>query len=128
MCVCGLSSKWQTPVNNTHTDMPTAKQHMVLQHHQHEHHLYPQPQHQQEGHKDAWHQFEGLVFALIFIHVAAFGFWAYLLYKSRAARADTAKGGNKAAAGAAGSTAAGTFGKSPKDILKAYQKAQLGKA
>jgi hypothetical protein len=101
--------------------MPTKQRHVVLTHSEH---LYPQPQHQQ--HKDAWHQFEGLVFALVFIHVAAFAFWCYLLYKSKASRAEAAKGGLKAAAAAA-ATAVGD-GKSPKDILKAYQKAQLGKA
>lgn len=103
-----------------------SKQHVVLPHSQH-HQLYPQ-QHQPASHKDAWHQFEGLVFALVMIHVAAFAFWCYLLYKSKAARAEaagTGKGGVKAGAAAA-ATAAGV-GKSPKEILKAYQKAQLGK-
>lgn len=102
--------------------MPT-KQHVVLPHQQH--HLYPQHQ-QQQQHKDAWHQFEGLVFALVMIHVAAFAFWCYLLYKSKAARADAAaKGGART-----GKPAAATGGdwKAPKDILKAYQKAQLGKS
>jgi hypothetical protein len=101
--------------------MPT-KQHVVLPHSEH---LYPQ--HTQ--HKDAWHQFEGLVFALVMIHVAAFAFWCYLLYKSKAARAADGsgpKGGVKAGAAAA-ATAAGDW-KTPKEILKAYQKAQLGKA
>lgn len=101
--------------------MPTI-QHVVLPQNQH---MYPQ--HQQ--HKDAWHQFEGLVFALIFIHVAAFAFWCYLLYKSKAARSEAAKGRAKSSTGAAAAaaTAAGDW-KSPKEILKAYQKAQLGKA
>lgn len=101
-----------------------TKQHVVLPQTQH---LYPQ--HQQ--HKDAWHQFEGLVFALIFIHIAAFAFWCYLLYKSRASRAEKAgnvKAGGKAGSAAAAGTAAGGDWKSPKEILKAYQKAQLGKA
>lgn len=100
----------------------TTKQHVVLQHN---HQLYPQ--HQQQ-HKDAWHQFEGLVFALVFIHMAAFAFWAYLLYKSKSARADAAAGGKGGVkAGAAAVATAVGVGKSPKEILKAYQKAQLGK-
>lgn len=75
--------------------------------------------------KDPWHQFEGLVFALIFIHMAAFAFWCYLLYKSRAKRADNSSGGSKGSKPAAAPQA---DWKSPKEILKAYQKAQLGKS
>ena len=100
-----------------------TKQHVVLPQTQH---MYPQHQHEQ--HKDAWHQFEGLVFALIVIHVAAFAFWCYLLYKSRASKAEAASGAKGVKAGAAAAATAAGGIKSPKDILKAYQKAQLGKA
>jgi hypothetical protein len=120
------------------------KKHLVLQHHQHAHELYPQHNHpahaahQQQAQHDAWHQFEGLVFVLIFIHMAAFAFWCWLLYKSRASKAAAAaenggrgsSGGRQALAGGAprpGAAAAGE-GRTTRDILKAYQKAQLGKA
>lgn len=76
--------------------------------------------------RDPWHQFEGLVFALISIHVAAFAFWCYLLYKSRVKRVDNSSGGSSSK-GSRPATAAADW-KSPKEILKAYQKSQLGKA
>jgi hypothetical protein len=80
--------------------------------------------HNQHHSKDPWHQFEGLVFALIVIHMAAFAFWCYLLYKSRSKRAEGSSSGSSRGKSAAGQ---GEW-KSPKEILKAYQKAQLGKA
>lgn len=87
-----------------------------------------------EGHKDAWHQFEGLVFVLIGIHVAALAFWGYLLYASRerkrAKLAAAAKSGAKAGGGggASGSAVAGGADwRTPKEIMRAYQKQHLGK-
>lgn len=80
--------------------------------------------HEHSHSKDPWHQFEGLVFVLIFVHVAAFAFWCYLLYKSRAKRNEASSSGGSSGKAAGKAVAAG---RSPKDILKAYQKAQLGK-
>lgn len=74
--------------------------------------------HEEQTHKDPWHQFEGLVFILIGIHVAAFAFWCYLLYKSkRNAKDSSAKPADSS-----------SDWRTPKDILRAYHKAQIGKS
>lgn len=70
------------------------------------------------GHQDAWHQFEGLVFILVAIHVAAFAFWCWLLWSSRKA---------KEAAASAAASASAAPGRSTRDVLRAYHKTTLGK-
>jgi hypothetical protein len=85
--------------------------------------------------KDAWHQFEGLVFVLVAIHAAAFGFWCWLLYSSRRNNNASTKqqqqqaggsgGVDGARSGLGGSSSAGN--RSTRDILRAYHKSTIGK-
>jgi len=93
------------------------------------HSMHPLPgMHQTHPHhSDPFHQFEGLLMALVFIHVAAFVFWFYLLYVSKRKKALAMESvSNSAAAQKL------TDWRSPKDVLKAYQKKQkkqlMGKA
>ncbi|GBF95469.1 hypothetical protein Rsub_07819 [Raphidocelis subcapitata] len=71
-------------------------------------------------HQDAWHQYEGLIFFLAAIHVAAFAFWCWLLASSRKAKA--AEGVTPSA-----SSAALAAGRTTRDVLRAYHKSSLGK-
>lgn len=87
----------------------------------------------QASHKDAWHQFEGLVFVLIGIHVAALAFWGYLLYASRErkrARQAASKVNSQAGSASAMSCTAPSSTsewRTPKEIKRAYQKQHIGK-
>ncbi|MEW5297221.1 MAG: hypothetical protein WDW38_006045 [Sanguina aurantia] len=86
-------------------------------------------------HPDPWHQWEGLVAALVAMHIVALAFWCYLLYVSRDGKK---KGGKRPGAV---SSLASTFGsregsgaggrstewRSPREILSAYNKQLLGK-
>jgi hypothetical protein len=75
-------------------------------------------------------QFEGLVFVLVAIHVAAFAFWCWLLWSSRRAKeaaAAAAAGASTAAGGGGAGTGAGAAGRSTRDMLRAYHKSTLGK-
>ncbi|GLC44803.1 hypothetical protein PLESTB_001212400 [Pleodorina starrii] len=90
---------------------------------EHEHH-----------HKDAWHQFEGLVVVLVACHAVAFLFWAWLLYKTRRANGAAAGGGGSAGSkGAKGKasparkTTPAFEWRTPREILLAQQKAKMGK-
>eukprot|EP00798_Chlamydomonas_sp_ICE-L_P004392 gene4392-14518_t len=49
--------------------------------------------HHTVAHQDPWHQWEGLVFVLLVIHILALVFWSYVLYKERS-RKKTGKGGS----------------------------------
>jgi hypothetical protein len=84
------------------------------------------PDHPQH-HRDPFHQFEGLLGVLVVVHLAAFGFWCYLLYASRKRKQEKAAavGGSSSVPGA--SSKLGDW-RSPRDVLKAYQKAHLGKS
>jgi hypothetical protein len=89
---------------------------------EHEHH-----------HKDAWHQFEGLVVVLVACHGVAFLFWAWLLYKTRRASLAAGGGGARGAGGPRGAkgqarkTTPASEWRTPREILLAQQKAKLGK-
>ncbi|KAI8475196.1 MAG: hypothetical protein J3K34DRAFT_465124 [Monoraphidium minutum] len=72
---------------------------------------------------DAWHQFEGLVFVLVGVHVAAFAFWCWLLWASRKAKDAAAAAGGGGVGGAGG----GAASRSTRDILRAYNKSIMGK-
>lgn len=100
--------------------MPAAVRHVVLPH--------GGGDVEKHASKDPWHQFEGLVFVLISIHVAALGFWCWLLWKSRATKRAADGAGSGAKASKAAAAAAQSDWRSPRDILRAYQKTSLGKA
>jgi hypothetical protein len=89
------------------------------------HSMHPLPgmHHTHPHHTDPFHQFEGLLLALVFIHVAAFAFWCYLLYASKRRKALAMESVSNSAAAAQKLT----DWRSPKDVLKAYQKKQKTK-
>lgn len=85
-------------------------------------------------HKDAWHNFEGLVVVLVACHAVAFLFWAWLLYKTRRAGVSSTPTGAKAAGKGKGSTPGHLHKttpafewRTPREILLAQQKAKMGK-
>lgn len=86
--------------------------------------------HHTQAHKDAWHQWEGLVVILVAIHLVAFVFWCYLLYASKERRRKEGKGGGNGgiARSAALHTSRGAAEwRSPREILAQFEKARLGK-
>lgn len=111
----------------------TSKKHVVLPKGVH-------PQHVTPHHTDALHQWEGLLVILVFVHLVAFLFWGWLLYRSRdgkAKRAGVASAGQGSSGagrnGSSGVAAAGSAPakklewRTPRDILSAYNKQRLGK-
>ena len=64
------------------------------------------------------------MFVLVAVHVAAFGFWCWLLWSSRRNKQQDDGGRNGAASAGSSATAAG---RSTRDILRAYHKSTLGK-
>lgn len=78
------------------------------------------------------------MFALVALHVAAFAFWCFLLWKTRRAKdggggsGGPSGSGSGAYAGAGASAVSGSggssgTGRSARDILRAYHKSSIGK-
>lgn len=77
--------------------------------------------HHAHVHQDGWHHMEGLVVALVLIHVLAFIYWCYLLYASKKPLLRKKKTESYRDVKSA-------EWRTPKEVLAAYKKARLGKS
>jgi heme/copper-type cytochrome/quinol oxidase subunit 2 len=69
-----------------------------------------------EKEADTWHHLSSILTVLVVVHAVALAYWLYLLFASRERRKQQGKDKEEAPAW-----------RTPKDIMREYQKQQLGK-